>query len=695
VIAIVETIVVINNLIFEQNASNNITISKYDALNRRINTSDSLGQISIIEYDNVVNKVREYLTVDTGVERQTKYKYDELNRRIKVIDTYLDETQTKYFNTPTSVSTVLAELAGFSSPFVIGLVGKVVKTIDAKGNATYTIYDKFDRQIETYDATKHRTSASQYDAVDRVLKSTDTFGQITSYTYLDAARKKLTVDPYLGTTTELFDLAGNLTDEIDSLNRPTHYDYDQRNRQTRITDASGGKTDYTYYLDGQTKSVQDAVNNSTGYIYDIAGRLIQEDSVLGSRFYGYDLVNNRMKGTDRNGRVTEYGYDNLNRVKAETWLGNGKSFTYTYDKNSNLLSADDGNIRYDYSYDHTDLLERVDRISGTNPIVSFKYDYDEIGNLTKAEELVANSVTATTIYKYADPRYLNTEIIQTGVGLRSKDVKFGYNATGLNTKVERYLDGLLKLTTTNAFDPFGRLTGIEQKNSVGVIASDSYDLDILDRLTAQTKDGLNRTIGYDDTDQVKTVTGSNSEAYTYDLNGNRTGGGYVTTSGNRLLSDGTYNYQYDAEGNRVKRTKIVGGAVDEYAWDYRNRLVSVVSKNAGGGVIKTVGYEYDVDDQRVRKTVDGVVENYLIDRDQIAFVTDGGGNQTFHYLYGLNVDFVLAQDSPAGMVWALADRLGSVDTLTDGDGVVVDKRTFDSFGRVLSETNPREFDTRK
>jgi RHS repeat-associated protein len=153
------------------------------------------------------------------------------------------------------------------------------------------------------------------------------------------------------------------------------------------------------------------------------------------------------------------------------------------------------------------------------------------------------------------------------------------------------------------------------------------------------------------------------------------------------MSDGTYTYDYDAEGNRTKRTKIVGGNVDLYTWDYRNRLTKVVSQTSSGTVTRTVGYEYDVDDQRVKKTVDGVVENYFIDRDQIAFVTDGSGDRTFHYLYGLNVDAVMAQDSPAGMVWALA-RLGSIDLLTDKDGVVVDKRTFDSFGRVLSETNP-------
>jgi RHS repeat-associated protein len=69
-------------------------------------------------------------------------------------------------------------------------------------------------------------------------------------------------------------------------------------------------------------------------------------------------------------------------------------------------------------------------------------------------------------------------------------------------------------------------------------------------------------------------------------------------------------------------------------------------------------------------------------------VTDGGGNETFHYLYGVNVDAVIAQDTPTGMVWSLSDRLGTVDTLTDASGVVVDKRTFDSFGRVLSQTNP-------
>jgi RHS repeat-associated protein len=329
-------------------------------------------------------------------------------------------------------------------------------------------------------------------------------------------------------------------------------------------------------------------------------------------------------------------------------------------------------------------------MSAATPTVSFKYDYDPIGNLIRTDELIAGTITATTTYRYDDPRNLNTEITQTGAGLANKRIKLTYDSESQNTKIERYLGSPTPvLTTTNAYDIYGRLTGITQKNSSGVTIADStYGFDNLSRLISETKDGVNRVIAYDKIDQVKAVTGSNSEAYNYDLNGNRTNVGYATGINNQLNSDGIYNYQYDAEGNRIQRTKISDNSVDNYTWDYRNRLTTVVSKNAAGIVTQTVVYEYDIDDQRIGKTVNGVVEKYYLDGEQIAFVTDAAGNQLFHYLYGLNVDAVMAQDSPTGMVWSLADRLGTVDTLTDASGTVIDKRTFDSFGRLLSETNP-------
>jgi RHS repeat-associated protein len=315
-----------------------------------------------------------------------------------------------------------------------------------------------------------------------------------------------------------------------------------------------------------------------------------------------------------------------------------------------------------------------------------------VGNLTKSEESIGNIVTATTTYKYDDPRSLNTEIIQSGTNLENKRVKFSYDQFGLNTGIERYVNELLtpnsQLSTLNSYDNYGRLKGISHTNSAGVIGESSYEKDLLNRLTSETKDGANRQFNYDKTDQVKGVSGSNNEAYSYDKNGNRVNTGYVTGTGNRLISDGVYSYDYDAEGNRTKRTKIGSGEVEEYTWDYRDRLTSVVKKDASGVVVQTASYEYDIDDQRVSKSVNGVRENYYLDGNQIAFVTDAQGNRTEHYLYGVNVDQVLAQDSPTGMVWSLADRLGSIDTLTDKNGNVVDKRTYDSFGNLLTQTNP-------
>jgi RHS repeat-associated protein len=114
----------------------------------------------------------------------------------------------------------------------------------------------------------------------------------------------------------------------------------------------------------------------------------------------------------------------------------------------------------------------------------------------------------------------------------------------------------------------------------------------------------------------------------------------------------------------------------------------VASKNVYGVVTQTVSYEYDVNDRRLKKTVDGVVEKYFLDGDNIAFVTDGVGDRTFHYLYGLEADQVLAQDSETGMVWSLADRLGSIDVLVNEQGVIVDQRTYDSFGNTLSQLDP-------
>jgi hypothetical protein len=177
-------------------------------------------------------------------------------------------------------------------------------------------------------------------------------------------------------------------------------------------------------------------------------------------------------------------------LTSELWVGGGKLFTYKYDKNGNRIWADDGNIRYEYDYDKTDLVEQVDRIQTGKPTVTYQYGYDNVGNLIGATESIGGTVRSQTIYEYNDPRYLNTKISQTGTGLATKEVRFTYDAAGLNRIVDRYVNGILGVKTTNAYDGFGRLTGISHVNGLGVnIGSNSYVLDGISPLEVETIDG--------------------------------------------------------------------------------------------------------------------------------------------------------------------------------------------------------------
>ena len=210
---------------------------------------------------------------------------------------------------------------------------------------------------------------------------------------------------------------------------------------------------------------------------------------------------------------------------------------------------------------------------------------------------------------------------------------------------------------------------------------------------------------YDDRDQLTgadRATGDTrgNETYQYDANGNRVdshlhGTGYVTGEANRLMSDGTYNYEYDAEGNMTLRTKIANGDYRVFEWDHRTRLVAVNDFLANDTAVQEVEFIYDTFDRRIFKQVDGTptdavdaaFSHYVYDRAHISFEfadSDGQGPnpqvQEQRYLHGEEVDQVLAQENSLTS-WHLADHLGTIHDLVDESGMVLSHLTYDSFGR--------------
>jgi len=68
-----------------------------------------------------------------------------------------------------------------------------------------------------------------------------------------------------------------------------------------------------------------------------------------SRYYFYDLCSNLIKQIDRNERVIEYVYDNLNRETQENWRTTEsgsitRTMDFGYDFNNRLTSASDPGV---------------------------------------------------------------------------------------------------------------------------------------------------------------------------------------------------------------------------------------------------------------------------------------------------------------------------------------------------------------
>jgi RHS repeat-associated protein len=278
--------------------------------------------------------------------------------------------------------------------------------------------------------------------------------------------------------------------------------------------------------------------------------------------------------------------------------------------------------------------------------------------------------------------------------VQSKRVDMTYDAASQMTGLNRYGDLAGTLSVANSsytYDAVGRLTNLEYKRGASTLASYGLVYDAANRITQSRGTDGTQNYTYDSTNQLTGAAHTTiaNEAYSYDANGNRTNVGYGTSTNNQLLTDGVYNYSYDGEGNRTRRVEIATGKVTSYVWDYRNRLATVLLSDAGGVVTKTIDYSYDVNNRRIGKRIDGaVIERYVYDGSDIALVFDGAGVQTHRYLHGTGIDTVLANERGGAVVWALADNQGTVRDVVDGNGTILNHVTYDSFGRVVAQTNP-------
>ncbi len=162
---------------------------------------------------------------------------------------------------------------------------------------------------------------------------------------------------------------------------------------------------------------------------------------------------------------------------------------------------------------------------------------------------------------------------------------------------------------------------------------------------------------------------------------------------NELTNDKTYTYVYDRNGNLTQKTHIATGQVTTYTWDYENQLTSVITKpNATAEPTSEVSYRYDALGRRIQKNVNDTITKYVYDRGNILLEFNAQNTMEAKYTHSGRADEVMIMERPESphtsesfsnqRYYYHHDRLGSTTEITNGDGDVIQRYVYDSFGNT-------------
>jgi len=680
----------------------------YDSLNRLTDTRDYAPDgVTVLrrqhsDYDDrgVVTRSTTYQGEDTKIESCTAYVYDDFKRLVQtIVDPDHKHLVTAYGYDALGNQIVVQDARGaytFSrydyanhlvdesfpiKNITVDLTNPVWPDGVAKTRVHYDYYSDGQTQRETYydndGVTVLSTNAYAYDAQARLTSVTQPVatGQqaVTQYAYRDPGQ-----DPWKfnGDTAEY-------TREVtDAEQKKTYQAFNGAGQLLRTRHSDGQIEECTYYSNGQLQSTivyaKDGTRHTINYTYTDDGKLkekIYPDT--GKLVYHYDGFGRRVRVDDR--RVSPVGdmaweYDALGRLAHTTaYNADGTvhhTLSYVNTATGQRAEVSVGGIAnadyaVAYTYDTANRLQRV--YEGGQTIAS--YSWDANGN---RESLTYNRIGGgdkpiVTRYTYDDANRLTNLVSQ--VTDHSQDV------TAQLCQFTYTLDGLGR-----------RLQASEMLRTVAdgtVNYQVGYAYDQLSRLTAETR-----------TNNGVLVEGGNN-TYVYDLAGNRlqkNGQGYsYAANSDKLSADGDNNlYSYDRNGNQLTKGKAdpTDGSVYEYNWD--NQLTKVVKKTPGA-TDTIIEFRYDVEGNRVSKTVTKTIINgpattttqYVVDNNQsyahVLMELDENGAATAKYTYGDD----LLKVSRNGDYYYFYDGLGSTRVMTDDQGNVVNRYTYDAYGNQL------------
>ena len=675
---------------------------------------------NVLSITNPDGGTREYIYDGSG---RVQYEFSGLiqanGRMFYYIDyhTYLPHMNAAGFSTRVLQLELIARYAKFLDSTQVYQCSNTGYVYEYNGTLAVKMITDYTRPLES--GTEYEVSGESYytDNRDRLVKYTDREGNSTLYTY-DTQDRLLGVTLPNGTayayTYDDIDLIADVSLADGSNRITTKYD-DYGNIISRTVYPNGSTTYseyFTYDIAGNVLSYTDPNANKTEYEYDNAGRLIKtilpDGTIAEARYTAFDTPSAE-KLYSENGeeysRITWSDERGGTNAKFYAW---DKRLMYSDDYTHNAMGQTSSSKHgaYEYSYVYDEEGNPTGKFSGDAAIVRMynqygidvsgsndasvtitQYIYDAIGRVSTVNQgrksmtysynlndLVTDFTTPfelTSSYGYD----ANGRI--TSVSAGSKSYGYTYTPSGMVESIS-YPN---RITVSYSYDNANRVTSIVTKKGTAVIESIAYTYDGNGNVLTQTRNGSTTTYTYDNLNRLKTANyNGDTVTYTYDASNNRTSEiysdgtekYYTYDSFNRLQSvetDGiiTDVYEYDTAGALIKHNDIV------YTYDKWGKLASVTD---GENITE---YTYDADGIRTSKT--GTV--YYTNPNGIVIAeADGNLNETAQMVYG---NGILSRKIETDWYYYITNAHGDVIAVTDENGNVVNRYTYDAWGNTLSE----------
>ncbi len=306
-------------------------------------------------------------------------------------------------------------------------------------------------------------------------------------------------------TTFLYDEAQNLIAMTDALGA-SGWVYDAAGRLTKQTDSLGSVLEYEYDTVGARTALTLPGGNKVTYEYDEAGRPVLQSSPWGELAYGYDAASNLTAVLRSTGVTTQYGYDQASRLTDITHTSPGSELGCN-------LGANDIEIGATVSIDQLLGVELCVTVDLDLPVltgldygdtIDLDYSYDPVGNVSSQTRKDGSAPAVTTGYAYDD---LGRLVASTGPSSNT----YAFDKAGNRTKwsTNKAPDSGTALTVDAAYNAAGQLVS-EKKKRPGLLgsvtATTSYTYDANGNRVSERTGLSSTTYRYTDDDKLAQVS---------------------------------------------------------------------------------------------------------------------------------------------------------------------------------------------